>query len=426
MRQYYNEWTNWFASLVAAALPAYLLRFSIVGIPTTALEILIYLFVGLIILTRWGQFRSLPRWVIWPTVLFLLAAVISTIISPDQRAALGILKAWIVDPLLFAWALWQVADRDQLIKTLPVGLIAGGVFVALVALFQRLTGDVTADGRVIGPYAWSAAENASPNYLALYLAPLAVLSSGLAAESLLFRRWTRGFWLTVAFLLIAISIYFSFSRGGLGAVIVGIVVKDALRFWPWIRARSYLKIALITVAITASIGAWFYIRPNPLLSPDEGGRITASNNVRWEIWATTWELLQMPNDKFQIPNWVLGLGLGNYQDVFTELTRGRINYDRISPLALTPHNFLLSVWVNLGLLGLLAVFWLIVEVFSRSWRHAQNWTVAALLGSLAALLVHGLLDTPYFKNDLSLLFWTLAALLILWTKPESITKKSAP
>ena len=33
---------------------------------------------------------------------------------------------------------------------------------------------------------------------------------------------------------------------------------------------------------------------------------------------------------------------------------------------------------------------------------------------MLATLIYGLLDTPYFKNDLSVLFWFIYALVILY------------
>jgi len=34
-----------------------------------------------------------------------------------------------------------------------------------------------------------------------------------------------------------------------------------------------------------------------------------------------------------------------------------------------------------------------------------------LLGALVVIIVHGLVDVPYFKNDLSLLFWLIIFLI---------------
>jgi O-antigen ligase len=212
--------------------------------------------------------------------------------------------------------------------------------------------------------------------------------------------------LSASFLAMVLAIFFSLSRGGLTAVGIGCAAVLVLRFWERIRRKSIAKGALAGLILVGLIAGYYYIRPNPALSPEEGGRITASNNVRWEIWRTT--VREVITDR---P--LLGVGLGNYQNYFTELTRGRVNYDRIAPLALTPHNFVLSLWVNLGLVGLAAIVWLLVEVFRRTWRSTHDWIAAALSGSLMALLAHGLLDTPYFKNDLSLVFWTLIVLLVI-------------
>jgi len=49
----------------------------------------------------------------------------------------------------------------------------------------------------------------------------------------------------------------------------------------------------------------------------------------------------------------------------------------------------------------------------RGWlRGAPEWRALSLgiLLALLAIAVHGMVDTPYFKNDLSLEFWGLAAL----------------
>ncbi len=428
------------AALVAAALPTYLLRFSVFGVPTTALELFIYVFVALVIFSQWGYFRLPPRAILWPVVLFLLSAAISAAIAPDKEAALGILKSWIIAPMLFAWALYQLRERHEALTPVIIGLVAGGIFVALVAIGQRLAGEVTPDGRVLGPYGWFPAENASPNYLALYLAPIGVLAAGLAsmewsklkAKTKDQRSFAYLSLLVISFLLIALATFFSLSRAGLAALAIGTGLIPVMRYWPWIRVRLWAKFALILLTALLLITGWFFIRPNPALSPEEGGRITASNNVRWEIWRTTvGEVLSnqssaLPGWAGSLPNWVAGVGLGNFQNYFTNLTVGRVNYDRIAPLALTPHNFFLALWVNFGLLGLLAAGWLLIVVFIKGFKRitglapsAYSLPLIPLLAAMVALLAHGLLDTPYFKNDLSVLFWTLMALVVLLSQPES-------
>ena len=94
-------------SLICALLPTYLIRFSIFGIPTTVLETIIYfaflIQIYLILRSKLGiknyeirnkKFISHISYIIIPIALFFVAIIISTIIAPDKRAALGIAKAW--------------------------------------------------------------------------------------------------------------------------------------------------------------------------------------------------------------------------------------------------------------------------------------------------------------------------------------------
>ena len=55
---------------------------------------------------------------------------------------------------------------------------------------------------------------------------------------------------------------------------------------------------------------------------------------------------------------------------------------------------------------LVGFVWLLVLAF----RQKDTLPVQA---ALVALIIHGLVDTPYFKNDLSVLFWVLIVLTML-------------
>ena len=67
-----------------------------------------------------------------------------------------------------------------------------------------------------------------------------------------------------------------------------------------------------------------------------------------------------------------------------------------------PHNILLNIWSETGLLGLIA-FSCILITWVR--RGSGPRTTDLILPILTALLVHGLVDVPYFKNDLAVAFW---------------------
>src|SRR4030042_2941825 len=142
---------QWAIFIILAALPSYAVRFSLAGIPMTLLEGMI-----LILFTVWGaekiklsfryiaamNTRVIPRSnatrdplnqraIFFPALaprdssaasgvrndaeifqflrgkftlpifLFLLSATISVFVSPDKRAAIGIWKAYFIEPILF-------------------------------------------------------------------------------------------------------------------------------------------------------------------------------------------------------------------------------------------------------------------------------------------------------------------------------------
>jgi O-antigen ligase len=86
---------------------------------------------------------------------------------------------------------------------------------------------------------------------------------------------------------------------------------------------------------------------------------------------------------------------------------------------LYPHNIWLTTWSELGLLGLIAFA---VIFFGLLWRGVRALPAAndvwlpllwGCVGALVLYLVHGLFDSPYWKNDLSVEFWLLAALQVV-------------
>jgi O-antigen ligase len=69
----------------------------------------------------------------------------------------------------------------------------------------------------------------------------------------------------------------------------------------------------------------------------------------------------------------------------------------------------LNFWSEIGLFGLLAFLGIIVWFYKIGIRNREYGISIILMAAMTALLVHGLVDVPYFKNDLSVLFWILVA-----------------
>jgi len=90
---------------------------------------------------------------------------------------------------------------------------------------------------------------------------------------------------------------------------------------------------------------------------------------------------------------------------------------------LYPHNLVLNFWSELGLAGLLLFIWIILKYFwlgisslslrgsasDRSNLTTEKYLVIGLISAMVVIIVHGLVDVPYFKNDLAIMFWLLAA-----------------
>jgi O-antigen ligase len=82
---------------------------------------------------------------------------------------------------------------------------------------------------------------------------------------------------------------------------------------------------------------------------------------------------------------------------------------------LYPDNLWLTTWTELGLLGLLSFAVIFFSLLWRGWRAVGRATgvwrpvIWGASGALVLYLVHGLFDSPYWKNDLSVEFWLMAA-----------------
>lgn len=137
--------TRWGIYLTLILIPTFLIRTEILGIPTTFLELAIYILAIIwlikklknkkiisynvlreverseieLITTSYKQLIQLTKPFLLPTLLFITAAIISTLVSPDKRLSLGILKAWFFDPLLFTIILIdQIKTREQISRSI--------------------------------------------------------------------------------------------------------------------------------------------------------------------------------------------------------------------------------------------------------------------------------------------------------------------
>jgi O-antigen ligase len=75
------------------------------------------------------------------------------------------------------------------------------------------------------------------------------------------------------------------------------------------------------------------------------------------------------------------------------------------------HNVYLEVWIEQGVLGLVALVWLIGAYFFWAWRYRPvlNWLAWASVGAVAMMLLHNVVDvTFYFSRILPVMFLPFA------------------
>ncbi len=463
---------------ILLTLPLYVIRIRLGPVPTTLLEIHI-----LILFAWWitsyrretklsllcflkAAFEKLQGWRI---LIFSWAgiATLAMLLSPNLRAAAGEWKAFFIEPLLFFILFVDIMPRTQLPSVFST-ILFSGTAIAAWGIIQKFT------GVGISNLFWQAEETRRvtsifpfPNAVGLYLAPIAIMAF-IFAVSKLSRSWISknpqseildsqptqnsksqnlkplgilkfDRWVVLKMWKLTIRIYrpdkktvlislayissafgmitamvFARSRGALLGLLVGFVYlalfHRKFRLWSTLAVCGALFVAWLT------LGSFIH-NPSTFAQGD-------SNVIRTELWKETTNLL---ND---YP--LFGSGLAGFQNALAP-------YHPMPAVEIYkyPHNIFLNFWAELGIFGAL-IFVLIIYCFyaqgfrllrmndqslgtpntELSTKGIASLTVA-ILTSMTVMIAHGMVDVPYFKNDLSIFFWVLIGILIVLGKPDT-------
>lgn len=376
--------------------PAYLLRTTIFGIPTTALELSIYaLVVGWIVMSlNQKSFArpQLPRNILIFVGLWALAWIAATIFSQDRQASLGALKAWLVDPLLFGYVVLAIIGTARQRTILLQSVSLSGAMVALAGIAQLIWfRDTLQDNRL------SSFFHPVANYAAMFLGPILILTVGW----LLWKQLSRWWWIAVVVMAAALILTVSF--GGYLAVGVGAFIL----WWRWPNRRAK-GLAMIIAAVAILLGI-FVLSKTPYLAEKFTSSDRSSALVRTQIWRTSVEMIK--DRPF------FGVGPNAFEPIY-RATIPKLYWPPLEWLVSQPHQLYLALWLETGLLGLIVFFGLMTLWIKRVWRMARTGDEIAVtaLAAMLAILAHGLVDTPYFKNDLALIFVLVFILPFLATE----------
>ncbi len=430
----------WAVYILIATLPVYLIRFSIGPLPSTLLELNFGIIFAIWLIkyartdvSRISHLISHHKILSTAYCLLLTSSFISIFFSVDRFAALGIWRAFFLEPMIFfvmlvgrftaspyegevGWGLPSFTSSPTLsvkATTTPTpsferrgniiilwSLIVASLPVSLLAILQKITGsffppslwDDYLFGRVTSFFT-------SPNAVGLFLEPIFFINLYLIAQ-----KWkelkmdkSKKNKILISILIFSLlslffSIAFTLSVGTWLGITVGLLVLIFLLGW------KKISIAIIVLTILAA----FFLPPlhKVLLSKSQ------STTNRFALWSYSWEYLSAAPSHF-----VFGSGLRSF---FEHVQAPHYNPRKLEALTY-PHNIILNFWTEAGLVGAVAfltLYFCLSLIAYRLYRHTDRLLGAIFFSLLIAYFVHGLIDVPYFKNDLSMLFWILASLVI--------------
>lgn len=403
----------WAILAVITGTPLYLLRTDIGGIPTTALELGIYT-VSLALIISWLRqgralnkltgFYDLFKTYRWALLLWLGVTVLSAVWSPDWRLSFGILKGWFFDPLLLLFLLTSLENGEDGWNSKAVatyGLVGAATVMAGYGLYDYWWGYIFETGRLDAFYT-------SPNYAAMFLAPVLFISLGYLKQ--IWNGKLKFPWL-VANILIAVALLMTQSFGAYVAValaiLIGLGLSKLATHWRLITAAMVIVIAL-TAGLTGVI---------KLSGHYNDFYKVGSWQIRTELWRAAGQMIQ------QKP--LTGVGLGYFQRQLPILRQAQPGLFQLKPELLKfhlPHNLYLTIASESGGLALAGFLWFVVwwlySVYSGYIQTGRPLLLGCLL-AMTVILIHGLVDTTYFKNDLSVLWWLIVWLGLASKNPQS-------
>ena len=407
-------------ALTLLLTPAYVAKFRLLGFPTDVLMvwvIFVWLLFGVWAVTRhrltdFGRsIISLEKKTLIPVGLFFLAGIISLFAHGFDRAKLGQFIVLFLQPIsmfLIGRYLIKGFPRSTYYLQLTTYLLLAFAGTYAVIQYFSLLG--------LPPEWWGNSDEPKralslfvhPNFYALWSAPLLAFLIPDVFQSL---KSSIINFKSLAWLLGAAGLFLSLSRAGWLGLAAAIAV--------YLIVAADAKIRKIVFIASACVLAVVLIYPNlrwRLLLPLYGEKSAVS---RFSLWHTGWKsITESP---------LTGLGLTGFARAWPVLNT---DPGLASASHNFPHNIFLDFWVETGLLGLISMAWLMTVLIFRGLRfnsaalagerageeagpaHYRQMLKLSVALFLIAIIFAGLVDNPYFKNDLAMVFWLILSLAL--------------
>jgi putative inorganic carbon (HCO3(-)) transporter len=354
--------------------------------------------------------QSVPIWtaIHTPLISYWAIALVATMLSPVRIAAIdGMVKLTIyMIGFVSISRMMRLGWRSILIGTyLITALIASAYglqqwFLGAPEL-ATWTDPTSESAGLTRVYSFLG----NPNLFAGYLMPALPLG---AIAAIYWQNWGVKAIAILSALMGAFCIVQSQSRGGLmGLAATGFVLVLLLVYWWGKRLPTWT----LPSAFGGTAGA---IALGTILVPTLRKRVfsifgteDSSNAYRLNVWMSVLNMIKAKP--------ILGIGPGNkaFNAVYPL-------YQRSGYSALGTYSVPLEISVETGIIGFICYVWLLFTVFRQAWialnrfrgdRDAMGLWIIAAIATLVGMLVHGLVDTVWYRPQVQFMWWLVIAII---------------
>ena len=318
--------------------------------------------------------------------LFGVCIIYGSFTSYNFPKALMVMAVFLVFMGIFFVAR-DVIDTDEKLNLVLLVMIGTGVWIALYAIFQYITGVemdkawVDAESFDIQTRAYATFSN--PNVLGEYLIIIGSLAAGMIWKT---RRWTWKIFYAGCFAVLCVGLLATNSRGAM----LGLILAAGL----------FVLLAekrLIPLGI-AGLAAMPFVLPASLWSRLISS-ITMSDSsslYRMSIYKAGMDMI----DHYSLT----GIGMDAFNEIYPLFSYEAANAYHV-------HNLFLQTFIELGIVGFAILILLVIFFFQRSYSAMGRMPFrfralqAAVFGGFAGILLQGMTDHIWFDYSIMLLFW---------------------
>ncbi len=379
-------------------------------LPTTAAMVLVM--VGIFaVLVRFGSMPDVraPRSPVNKyVVLFAIVYLIATLSSVTLRGSLfsGLLTVLTISfTLAFSNAVTSARQADFAVRLIV--LVGGGV--AAYGLYQYFFYDPAVAGAWIDDDMFSSITHrvystlGNPNVLGEYL----LLVTPLAAACALTAKTTlRKLFFFAVLVVMVLCMFMTYSRGGY----IGLILAAAV-FIVMLDAR------FILVGLLGLVALYFVLPPEIIERFTSIGNLQdSSTSYRVSIWLGTIAMLR--------DYWFTGVGPGN---TAFNLIYPAYSFNTVA--APHAHNLFLQLTCDTGIVGLVLFLFVVgsfyretFSAFARQKDRRIKIHLAAVAAAVSGFLLQGLTDYSFYNSRVTLIFWVVIALGMIYARVGSMKK----